>query len=56
MVRDFYALQGFEKLREEEAGTVWKFEIPDVYEKKNRYIEIRQGGCDKETGMEPGNE
>ena len=40
MVRDFYGMQGFERLREDESGSVWKFDIPADYEKKNRYIEI----------------
>ena len=39
MVRDFYGLQGFEKIRENEKETVWRFEIPENYEKKNHYIE-----------------
>lgn len=42
MVRDFYGLQGFEKLRENEQETVWRFDIPDNYEKKNHYIEIEK--------------
>ena len=42
MVRDFYGLQGFEKLRENEKETVWRFEIPEHYEKKNHYIEIEK--------------
>ena len=42
MVRDFYGLQGFEKLRENEQETVWRFEIPKHYEKKNHYIEIEE--------------
>ena len=42
MVRDFYGLQGFEKLRENEQETVWQFEIPEHYEKKNHYIEIEE--------------
>lgn len=39
MVKDFYALQGFVKVQEDEKGnTVWCYEIPDGYEKKNRVI------------------
>lgn len=39
MVREFYALQGFEKISEDGAGnTVWKYEIGEPYEKKNRVI------------------
>lgn len=41
MVENFYALQGFAKIEEDEAGnTVWKYEISEGYERKNRYIEI----------------
>lgn len=40
MVKDFYAGQGFEKIGERTEETVWKYEIPDNYEKKNNYIEI----------------
>ena len=44
MVRNFYELQGFERIKEEDGNTVWKYEIPDVYEKKNHVIEIENGG------------
>ena len=41
MVENFYALQGFTKTEEDEEGnTVWLYEIPEPYEKKNKYIEI----------------
>ena len=41
MVREFYGLQGFEKISEDaEQNTVWCFEIPDHYEKKNLVIEV----------------
>ena len=41
MVRDFYGLQGFEKISEDEMGNaVWKYEIPAPYEKKNHVIEV----------------
>ncbi len=41
MVENFYELQGFTKTGEDGKGnTVWVYEIPDLYEKKNRYIEI----------------
>lgn len=41
MVRDFYGLQGFTKEEEDEKGNaVWKYEIPEVYGKKNRYIKV----------------
>ena len=40
MVRDFYFLQGFDKIAEDEAGnTTWKFEIPSDYLLKNEVIE-----------------
>ena len=43
MVRDFYALQGFEKVSEDEAGnTVWLFTIPDTYTNKNTVIEVEE--------------
>ena len=39
MVQNFYELQGFTKIKEDEEGnTEWKFVIPDVYEKKNQWI------------------
>ncbi len=41
MVKDFYGQQGFTKVKEDEKGnTVWRYEIPEEYGKKNRYIEI----------------
>ncbi len=41
MVRDFYSLQGFEKVSEDaEGNAVWKYEIPAPYEKKNHVIEV----------------
>ena len=43
MVRNFYDLQGFTKIEEDEKGnTVWRYEIPKNYEKKNRYIDVKQ--------------
>ena len=42
MVRDFYGLQGFEKIREDEAGSVWRFVIPERYENQNHYIETEK--------------
>lgn len=41
MVREFYAGQGFEKIREQDGATVWRFEIPVDYVKKNRYIAVK---------------
>ncbi len=41
MVRDFYGLQGFEKIEEDEhRNTVWKFIVTDNYENKNKYIKV----------------
>lgn len=43
MVKDFYALQGFVKIQEDEAGnTVWSYEIPGEYEKKDRVICVNE--------------
>ena len=44
MVENFYALQGFTKVEEDEKGnTIWLYEILEPYgnyEKKNRYIKM----------------
>ncbi len=41
MVKDFYALQGFEKIGEDGKGnTDWSFEIGDDYKLKNEVIEV----------------
>lgn len=41
MVKDFYKLQGFSKVKEDEAGnTVWKYEITDDYKNKNTVISV----------------
>lgn len=41
MVKDFYQLQGFTKIREEKNGdTVWEFNIPEVYKKKQNVIRV----------------
>lgn len=41
MVKDFYSLQGFSKYSEDEEGnTVWEFEIPEEYEKKQHVITV----------------
>ncbi len=43
MVKDFYGLMGFEKISEDEdKNTVWKYEIPQPYEKKNHVIEVEK--------------
>ena len=41
MVKDFYALQGFDKISEDgEGNTVWRFDIPVNYNYKNHYIGV----------------
>lgn len=41
MVKEFYELQGFTKMKEDDAGnTIWEFIIPDEYEKKQSVIAI----------------
>ena len=41
MVKDFYSLQGFEKIDEDKEGnTTWKYEIKGRYKKKNKFIKI----------------
>ena len=43
MVKDFYAQQGFSKIKEDVAGnTVWEFNIPDDYKKKQRVIKVNE--------------
>lgn len=43
MVKEFYAVQGFEKIKEDKEGnTVWKFEIKENYEKKNKFIKVEE--------------
>lgn len=45
MVKEFYGSQGFHKIAEEETGdTVWLYEIPDVYHKKNNVIAVNADG------------
>ena len=41
MVKEFYAMQGFTKISENEAGdTVWEFSVTENYNKKNKVIEV----------------
>ena len=41
MVKDFYALQGFDKVSEDpEGNTVWEFSVDDSYKKKQNVIEV----------------
>lgn len=43
MVRNFYELQGFEKIREDgEGNTIWQFDVPDSYENKNKVIAVNE--------------
>lgn len=43
MVRDFYHLQGFEKISEDPDGnTEWKFSIPSDYKNKNIHINVNE--------------
>lgn len=42
MVKEFYALQGFEKINEDDNGnTEWRFVISESYKRKNGVIEVR---------------
>jgi FkbH-like protein len=41
MVKDFYGLQGFEKISEDADGNAtWKFVIESDYQNKNKYIKV----------------
>ena len=41
MVKEFYGMLGFTKLREDEDGSsVWQFDIPEAYERKNKVITV----------------
>lgn len=43
MVRSFYELQGFTKVKEDEEGnTVWQFDVKETYEKKNSVIAVNE--------------
>ncbi len=43
MVKEFYALQGFRRIREDEAGnTVWLFDLTAPYEKKQHVIDVKE--------------
>ncbi len=42
MVKNFYELQGFDKISEDETGnSIWEYTVPDEYEKKNKVINIK---------------
>ncbi len=40
MVKDFYAVQGFEKISDINGDTVWEFNITEKYENKNKVINV----------------
>ncbi len=43
MVKEFYGLQGFEKISEDQEGnTVWQFKITAEYKKKNKFIKVEE--------------
>lgn len=45
MVKDFYKLQGFTKVSEDEEGnTVWEFAVTDEYKKKQQVILVNGTG------------
>lgn len=44
MVKEFYQTMGFEKIEENDTGvTIWRFDIPQNYEKKNTVIAVEKG-------------
>lgn len=44
MVKDFYGVQGFTKVKEDEKGnTAWQFDIKEEYENKNHVILVNKG-------------
>jgi FkbH-like protein len=44
MVKNFFAIQGFEKQSENESGeSVWKFDLSNGYMKKNNIIKVNGG-------------
>lgn len=43
MVKEFYAMQGFQKIYEGESGnTIWEYLIPETYSKKNKVIRVNE--------------
>lgn len=42
MVKDFYAVMGFEMLSKSEDQTVWAFHIDDSYAAKNKHIQVEE--------------
>ena len=44
MVKDFYKIQGFELVNEDEQGnTIWRFIIPEGYEPRQHVIKVNEG-------------
>ena len=43
LVKDFYEVQKFDKISEDEEGnSVWKFEVPQDYEDRNKVIKLKE--------------
>ena len=40
MVKDFYQTMGFQKLSQDEKGSIWSFPVEPEYQNKNRYIAV----------------
>ena len=40
MVKDFYGTMGFDRISEDENGSVWSLPVTDAYENRNRHIEV----------------
>ena len=40
MVKDFYGTMGFDRIREDENGSVWSLPVTGAYENRNRHIEV----------------
>ena len=40
MVKDFYQTMGFQKLSQDEKGSIWSFLVEPEYQNKNRYIAV----------------
>lgn len=41
MVKDFYQLQGYTKIKEDDKGnSTWEYKIPQNYENKNKVINV----------------
>ncbi|RKJ05468.1 HAD-IIIC family phosphatase [bacterium D16-54] len=54
MVKEFYALQGFEKVSEDDLGnTIWKLDLSAGYEKKNDVIQIEEESVEKQIVLSP---